>query len=292
MSDAEKSEPHCGFIFATTGKDYTTLARRAARNLKLVHPDAVIDIFTDQNIDDAVFDRIHPLSESWFRPKIEAIAKSRFERTICLDADAVVVGDLMPVFELLDQFDIAACLDRNLNSRDGRLVYTDDLPVAYAQINTGVLAIRKNDTTQELLKTWMQEMKTSGNKLDQPVFRQVLYTSDARICTLPPGYNLLTFNELKSWWGYYGAPRVLHSNFLHRRRGGPGNAETPFQLYELVGLRNARRVRGLIHADYHLTPDASHASRRMNSPLEPGGVRWLRRQIAPLYHWVLERKRR
>lgn len=71
-----------GFVFAATGDICVTLARRAARSLRLVHPGAEIDLFTDVRVDDSVFNQVHRLSESWFRPKMEAVLKSRFERTI------------------------------------------------------------------------------------------------------------------------------------------------------------------------------------------------------------------
>lgn len=96
-----------GFVFATTGEQYTTLARRAARTLRGVMPQCNIDLFTDRAVDDDVFDQIHRLDHNWFRPKMQAIRESRFERTIVMDADLVVVADISEVFQVLDHCDIA-----------------------------------------------------------------------------------------------------------------------------------------------------------------------------------------
>ena len=99
----------CGFVFATTGALYTVLARRAARTLRKTMPDAQIDLFTDQVLDDPVFTQIHRLHTSSSRPKMEAMRRSRFGKTVYLDADIVVLADVSELFALLDRVEFAAC---------------------------------------------------------------------------------------------------------------------------------------------------------------------------------------
>ena len=60
-----------GFVFGVSGREYADLAVRAARSLRAVAPDALIDIFTDVDVPDDLFDQVHPLEQSWFRPKFE-----------------------------------------------------------------------------------------------------------------------------------------------------------------------------------------------------------------------------
>ncbi len=279
---------NCGFVFAATGETYITLARRAARSLRQIHPDAEIDLFTDVALDDPIFSQVHILSDSFFRPKMEAMAKSRFERTVCLDADLMVVAPLTALFEVLDQFDMAACHDRIQTNSWSLMTYSRPVPGAFAASNSGVVALRRNETTQTFLTDWQEAVKSSQAKKDQPAFRELLYYGDIRLCTLPPSYNVMQFHELKTWWGIYGAPKVLHSQFLHLRRGGPGNPEAPFTMEELVGRLNALRVRRLLEADVTVTPDLPISARRLNNPLQPAIVLWARRKVAPAYHWLRE----
>jgi len=272
-----------GFVFGASGDSYIDLARRAAHSLRLIHPDAEIDLFSDREVDDPVFSQVHILSESWFRPKMEALIRSRFDRTIFLDADLMVIADLSSVFDVLEHFDIAAAQDRKLNSDPALNPHEIEVPDAFPVINSGVMAVRKTPETQAFLEGWRHAVKESGARQDQPALRELLYTGDMRLCVLPPGFNLLTFNELRSWWGMFGAPRVLHSPKLHRKRGGVGDPTQPFAINEVVGPLNGLRVRALLHADRRLTPDADNATRNMYEPHEPAPLRWLRNRVLPLY---------
>ncbi|GGD25642.1 hypothetical protein [Sinisalibacter lacisalsi] len=142
MTDELTAEPEKGFVFATTGESYTILARRAARSLRAVMPRAAIDLFTDQAVDDVVFDQIHGLAHNGHRPKMEALRRSRFARTIYLDADVMVLTDISEVFDLLDGYDLAAALGGN---RSQQMVPPDDgLPRAFPVVNSGVIAARSS----------------------------------------------------------------------------------------------------------------------------------------------------
>lgn len=279
----------CGFVFAATGDLYIALARRAARSLRQIHPEAEIDLFTNIELDDPVFSQVHMLSESWFRPKMEALIRSRFDRTIYLDADIMVIADLSTVFDILDRFDLACSHGRFINNEASAILHTRALPDAFVPVNGGVLAVRKSPDTQALLETWQAQMKATGARFDQPVLRELLYDSDLRVWVLPPGYNLMSLHELKTWWGLFSAPRVLHASWLHRRREGPGDPMTPFSIEELVGRRGAARLGRLIAADRNLSPDTPETARVTHDPLQPAWVGALRARGHAMYHWLRHR---
>jgi hypothetical protein len=100
-----------GVIFATTGKNYTELAERAAQSVKDSCPGLEVDLFTDQHVDMPVFDRIHQLEDPWHRSKMDAMIASRFDKTLYLDVDLFVIADIRDVFEVLDRFDMAMAHD-------------------------------------------------------------------------------------------------------------------------------------------------------------------------------------
>ncbi len=147
-----------GFVFATTGEEYTTLARRAARTMRAVMPGCNIDLFTDQSIDDDVFDQIHRLDHGWFRPKMQAIRESRFERTVVMDADMVVVADISEVFQVLDHCDIAAVEGA---SRQEKFIPPDDpVPRCVPPINSGFLAVRASSRLNAFAQAWENDVRS------------------------------------------------------------------------------------------------------------------------------------
>ena len=70
-----------GFVFAATSPRYTIMAQRAARNLRMVMPEAQVDLFTDQDIDDPVFDQIHKVDgwDTFNQPNDEIIKRLKGE---------------------------------------------------------------------------------------------------------------------------------------------------------------------------------------------------------------------
>lgn len=236
----------CGAVFATTGADYTALARRAARTLARAMPGLPIDLFTDQaGLADPVFAAIHPLSDSFFRPKAEALAKSRFDRTLYLDADVLVLAPLDEVFALLDRFDIAAAHAMHRARPWGGL--DPSVPLGFPQLNSGVVAMRRGPQTRALVEGWGAELRDSGTDTDQPALRRRLYHSDLRLAVLPPEYNFFRIDHLDALDHSIGAPRILHVQTLHMRP--PGDPTRPLDLTEAIGPRRAAHVRALIAAD-------------------------------------------
>lgn len=243
-----------GIIFAVSGERYATLARRAARSLRIAMPKAQVDLFTDQQIEDGVFDRIHPLEDDFFRPKIRALKNSRFDRTLYLDCDVVVVADISDLFDLLDTFDMAGALA--VARGQDQLPMSDGLPRCAPLINSGVLAVRRTPETQAFLKTWDAEVR-QGSKYDQPTLRRLLFHSPLRFCPVGMEYNLKALSYLDIWRGIHGAPRVLHVSDLNRRP--PGDPMTEITMDEAIGPRRARQVRMLLEHDWTLGP-SKHAA--------------------------------
>ncbi|MDU9006518.1 putative nucleotide-diphospho-sugar transferase [Sedimentitalea todarodis] len=241
-----------GFAFATTGKLYTDLARRAARTIRTVMPDALIDLFTDQDTSDDVFDKIHSLPDSWRRPKMYAVRCSRFERTIVLDADIVLLADVSDVFDVLDRFDIAGVLG---NNREPGMTPPDPLvPNCLPVINSGVLAVRASAKLQEFALAWENDVRSENALLDQPAFRKRLYLSNLDFAALGLNYNCIQLRFLDVWSASMGAPRILHVRSLHDDY--PGNPEEPFNLTEVLGEERAEHIASLLAADWSLGGDA------------------------------------
>lgn len=239
-----------GIVLAATGEKYNILARRAARGLRRVMPDVPIDLFSDNPPDDPVFDQIHKLDHGFFRPKMEAIRRSRFERTLIMDADILVIADISDVFDVLDDYDMAG-VHALLRSRAMMRVKGRRPPRWYPVVNSGVLLVRKNARTLALCQTWEQSLRDADANLDQPYLRKALYESDLKFLSLPGEYNLIHLSALRNWVSDRGAPLVLHSRRLHQSED-PGDPATPFSLVETVGPERAEIVEKLLASDWTL----------------------------------------
>lgn len=236
-----------GFVFAATGAKYNVLARRAARTLRLVMPQAAVDLFTDTpEVQDPVFDRIHMLGHSFFRPKMQAMRESRFDRTVMLDVDLVILTGITELFDVLDHYDIAGCHGAS-RARD-MFPAEPDVPRCVPLINSGVLAIRKSAATHGFLQTWEQALRDSGHRYDQPSLRRLLYLSDLKVLALGHEYNVKWLPSLGAWGPILGAPRILHVSDLHQRP--PGDPAAPITVSEALGPARARQMARLIAEDW------------------------------------------
>ena len=205
--------PTIGVIYAASGVDYVELACASARSLRAVAPGIAIDLYTDQQVPPGLFDMVHPLPHVGARAKLPAMAQTRFDRTLFLDADTLVVGPLGDIWALLDRFDLAAAHDVR---RTSALVQagTEPTPYAFPQLNTGVLLYRRSPAMLAFLAEWDRRFHAGGGDRDQPVFKDLLWSSDIRFYVLPPEFNLRRVTLLDAWEPLDVRPTILHSHRL------------------------------------------------------------------------------
>lgn len=246
------STPDRGFVFAATGHDYVTLARRAARNLKQAMPRCQVDLFTDASLDDEIFDRVHLLDHPSRRPKIEAMQRSRFERTIYLDADIAVLAPIDDVFDILDRFDLALVPSQRRNDRRNReQLPGHPVPPAFPQMNSGVMAVRRSAQTDGLLADWHRMVHDGTQKFDQPSLRVLLYEGTLRLHILPDEYNVMFFRPFMLNGAGYTAPRLLHEPKLHKNEAG--DPTQPFQLGEILAPPQIKKLAEMLDGDQTLS---------------------------------------
>lgn len=276
-----------GFVFATTGEMYTILARRAARNLRQCMPECSIDLFTDQTVEDPVFDKVHALGHSWFRPKMQTLRESRFEYSIVLDADIIVVADISEVFEVLDRCDIAGA--EASVSRQREMIPPDQgVPRCFQPVNSGFLAVRASQKLCDFSESWEKAVRESGSRFDQPALRTLLYEGHLRFMPLGSEYNLIDIDRLDIWGKIRGAPRVLHVRDLHQRPSGDPNM--PFSLSEAIGEQRATHVDRLIKADWSLGGDENLTAKPPRAA--PQATLSLRKAVRKLQKALLSKPRR
>ena len=244
-----RSDATRGIVFGATGDLYVRLARRAARNVRAAMPDIPIDLFTDRPLDDAIFDRVHLLESVTVRPKMEALRRSRFDLTLFLDCDVIVLQALDDVFDCIAVADVVAAHHQFGSAPVSMRTVRREIPHAFRQINSGVLGIRRSPATDALLEKWQADFTALKQTTDQPLLREMLFESDLRLIVLPPEYNLMYQPWVRVANGLMMAPRLLHVPRLHEVPEHGATPDLPFNPAEVVTPAVLQKLGELAQSD-------------------------------------------
>ncbi len=130
-----------------------------------------------------------------YADKIAGMLRSPFRRTIFLDTDTYVIGELTGLFALMGRFDVAACL-----SPGYRGLADPEVPEAFYELNTGLLVWRATAGTRAFLESWhatymrwcehppFAHAGNANGYADQPAFRRCLWEHDLKLCVLGHEY--------------------------------------------------------------------------------------------------------
>ena len=131
-----------------------------------------------------------------FADKIANIAASPFQRSIFLDSDTYVTGDLTHLLDLLARFDMAAALAPGYRGRED-----PEVPASFYELNVGVLVWRDCDATDGFFADWLDTytrltrerpfptIEEHYGGYEQPAFRRCAWRREIRVCTLGAEYN-------------------------------------------------------------------------------------------------------
>lgn len=199
-----------GFVYVATGERYVAEACRSARSLRASMPDAAVALVTDLPPDQAttvLFTTVIVRTEVRHQPIDKLLAwEAPFERCVFLDTDTHVCGDLSDLFSLLDRFDLAAAPE----TLRGWHYTLPEVPAAFPEYNTGVIAFRRGPATEEFFRTWKADYETlhasNGFVTDQPAFRRAAFRVGVRIAPLPSEFHFITITPNYTMW----AVRLLH----------------------------------------------------------------------------------
>ena len=152
-------------------------------------------------------------SENPYLDKIANMRRSPFERTIFLDSDTYVAREIVHLFELLDRYEMAVA-----HAPGYRGLNDPEVPVAFCEFNTGVVAWRADPRTAAFMASWQETYTAwqreppfdrageSRGKADQPAFRRCAWEHQMQIVALPPEYNYRTGEP----GAVVGLVRVVH----------------------------------------------------------------------------------
>ncbi|KAF0675052.1 putative nucleotide-diphospho-sugar transferase [Profundibacterium mesophilum] len=205
-----------GVIYVATGDDYRNLARASVSSLKRSNPGIAADLFTDQpdapGLD--AFDQVHPVPRNHKRAKLDCMPLSRFDRTLFLDCDTLVIAPLGDLFFLLDRFELAMAHDVRRASALIQEGDTETTPYAFPQLNSGVVLYRKSAPMLDFFDKWAESYRTRAHQRDQIALKDLLWSSDIRFYVLPPEFNLRRVTLLDAWEPLDARPTIIHSHRL------------------------------------------------------------------------------
>ncbi len=278
-----------GVIYVAQGAGYLELATASARSLREASPGLPIDVFSDlpvpvELMGGAPFDRVHRIPEEALRSrmaraKIACMPLSRFERTLFLDCDTLVVKPLGDLFAVLDRFEMALAHDVRRISAMIREGHEEVTPYAFPQLNTGVLLYRRSAVTGAFFAEWARRYREAGVERDQVTFKDLIWSSDIRFHVLPPEFNLRRVTMMDAWEPLDALPTIIHSHRLlqHLRQPGAARVRTLAELLRLEREALALEWRSLGLAERaRLGEDPSQrfrepaAVRRGGVPQRPG----------------------
>ena len=131
------------------------------------------------------------------KPYVLSRAEIPYDEFLFLDTDTVVLGDISPIFQILELFDVAAC---HAWLRSG----------FKPRLSSGVILMKNN---QSFLEGWskatLEYWRITGINDDQPGFTDTFYSSDLKQFILPPELNLRIYNQIY----VSGKAYILHGRY-------------------------------------------------------------------------------
>lgn len=238
-----------GFLYIATGSQYISEAKTSVRSLKRHVTGEKVALATDEDVHSDLFDQIISMedltadfSSSNIPPKL-----SPFDKTVFLDTDTYICEDITGLFDILNEYDLAATIAPNQNE-------VPQIPSPYVEYNTGVIAYKSNDKIKSMMRIWGEIYDSwrekNAVKRNQPSFTKAVYESNISTHTLPSKYNVrIVFpgylcGDAKIVHGRHPAGLPTIAEYINKSRGFrvfyPNSyvfTVNPFKLVERGSLR-------------------------------------------------------
>jgi hypothetical protein len=242
-----------GAVYVALGPEFLAMALVSIKSLKIFNPDIPVLLITSERFEiskapflDLVSDRIEIVdvkrSENR-RVKLSVYSMSPFEKTLYIDCDTYITQNLDLIFSYLDYFDVAFRLNDRFQVRRGKgdcsIIDGKYLVSQLPHWNSGVFAFTKSLQSQTFFDSWKQKFVELGNPFDQVSLADAVFSSEARILSLPFEWNFhpgITFFKGKD----RGAKIVHYTN-----RISPTLQREILRVSELVGIDTSVVERGI-----------------------------------------------
>jgi len=188
-----------GYLYIAYGEAFTKEALMSIQSLRRFTK-LPIALYTDQAIEKEYAENVGinlvgNIKANHLRAKVDYMDQSPFLKTVFMDSDTVVVRNCDDMFDLLDRFDVAIVNDyaRKRKKYSDIVPEYGEIPYAFSEANSGVIAFNDSTRTQTFLKMWKEyfyKYFKETNGWDQISFRISLWKSNVRIHHMPFEYNV------------------------------------------------------------------------------------------------------
>lgn len=209
-----------GVLYIAVGKEFVDMALDSAKSVKHFCPDLHIHLFSDRKIiNNPCIDTCEIIDDGHRRSKVDYISRSPFQRTLFLDADTKVVNCILPLFQLLDDFDIGLTHAHLRYSYQTNRSWNESIPYSFPQLNSGVILFKNSSNAIDLLLDWKTQFHLQTFKKDQVTLRELIWKSNARLIILPNEFNN-RFKKYEYFWEESNSkPRIMHYNEYRYKYG-------------------------------------------------------------------------
>ncbi|MBV0925204.1 hypothetical protein KTS45_13445 [Halomicroarcula limicola] len=261
-----------GILYIAKGDEFVQEAIISAQRTKSVMPDCPITLVADHDPTEDCFDRVL-LDESPFlkRDKAAAMQRTPYERTLYLDTDIYLEQPVWELFDILDDFDVAIRMAREMaHIPTGGSTTVDGVPPGVPEFNGGVIAYRDTETVMEMLADWASRCLPE-HEWDQRTLRPALYHSDVRLCPIQNRYNCMYRFDNK----VVGEIKVFHGPLIDRERNSIDTNTAREKLNTTEGFRIHRNYLNTLFVDppLPLTTKARISVRRFYELFREQGLR-------------------
>jgi hypothetical protein len=183
-----------GVLYIAFGECFMKELTFSAESLKKYNPELHVTVFTDKPFECKFVDSVEIMEVRHLRPKIDYIKFTPYDQTIFLDTDTIINHSLDDLFGILEKYDMALVHDlaRKRKKFKDTIPEYGAIPYSFSEINTGVIAFKKNEKVIKLFEAWRENFYKYYQVVpwDQPSFRISVWNSDVTMYVLPPEYNV------------------------------------------------------------------------------------------------------
>lgn len=240
-----------GYLYIAYGEAFTKEALFSIESLRK-YTDLPIAVYTDRKdivetkSEELKITLIGEIVANHLRAKVDYMDQSPFVETIFMDSDTVVVRNCDDMFDLLKRFDVAIVNDyaRKRKKYSDIVPEYGEIPYAFSEANSGVVAFNSSTRTQTFLKMWKEyfyKYFKETNGWDQISFRISLWRSNVRIHHMPFEYNVRSKENREKQKRYkhefgedHMEPRIIHIHYDSEIHRGVCNIESVEQLERIV----------------------------------------------------------
>jgi hypothetical protein len=240
-----------GYFYIAYGEAFTKEAMLSIESLRR-HTKLPIAIFTDRKdlvalkSENLGINLVGEIIANHLRAKVDYMDQSPFINTVFMDSDTVVVRNCDDMFDLLERFDVAIVNDyaRKRKKYSDIVPEYGEIPYAFSEANSGVIAFNSSTRTQTFLKMWKEyfyQYFQQTNGWDQISFRISLWKSNVRIHHMPFEYNVRSKENREKQRRYkhefgedHMESRIIHIHYDSEIHRGEFNIDSVDQLEKIV----------------------------------------------------------